>query len=68
MGKTTLVQQVTAVVKVPVRFVSAEEPTLRGAEWIAQQWEAARLAAGPHGAILVIDEVQKAVGGVSPKA
>ena len=62
VGKTTLVQQVTEAAKVPVRFASADEPTLRGAEWIAQQWEAARLAAGPDGAILVLDEVQKAVG------
>lgn len=62
VGKTTLVQQVTEGAKLPVRFASADEPTLRGAEWIAQQWEAARLAAGPDGAILVLDEVQKAVG------
>jgi predicted AAA+ superfamily ATPase len=62
VGKTTLVQQVTEAVKVPVRFTSADEPTLRGAEWIAQQWEAARLATGSEGSILVIDEVQKAVG------
>src|SRR2546426_8387966 len=62
VGKTTLVQQVTEAAKVPVRFASADEPTLRGAEWIAQQWEAARLAAGPDGAILVLDEAQKAVG------
>src|SRR6266511_2172138 len=62
VGKTTLVQQVTEFAKVPVRFASADEPTLRGAEWIAQQWEAARLAAGPDGAILVLDEVQKAAG------
>jgi uncharacterized protein len=62
VGKTTLVQQVTAAVKVPVRFASADEPTLRGAEWIAQQWEAARLATGSEGSILVVDEVQKAVG------
>ncbi len=62
VGKTTLVQQVTESVNVPVRFASADEPTLRGADWIAQQWEAARLAAGLGGAILVIDEVQKAVG------
>jgi hypothetical protein len=41
----TLVQQVTGAARVPVRFASADEPTLRGAEWIAQQWEAARLAA-----------------------
>ena len=62
VGKTTLVQQVTEAVKVPVRFASADEPTLRGAEWIAQQWEAARLATGSQGSLLVVDEVQKAVG------
>jgi hypothetical protein len=62
VGKTTLVQQVTDAARIPVRFASADEPTLRGAEWIAQQWEAARLAAGRKGAILVLDEVQKAVG------
>src|SRR5881275_681704 len=61
VGKTTLVQQVTEAAKVPVRYASADEPTLRGAEWIAQQWEAARLAADSGGAILVLDEVQKAV-------
>lgn len=62
VGKTTLVQQVTESMTAPVRFVSADEPTLRGADWIPQQWEAARLAAGPAGAILVLDEVQKALG------
>jgi len=61
VGKTTLVQQVTEAANVPVRYASADEPTLRGADWIAQQWEAARLAAGPGGAILVLDEAQKAV-------
>ena len=60
VGKTTLVQQVTEAAKVPVRYASADEPTLRGAEWIAQQWEAARLSADSGGAILVLDEVQKA--------
>jgi uncharacterized protein len=62
VGKTTLVEQVTADVAVPVRYASADEPTLRGPEWIATQWEAARLAAGRGGAILVLDEVQKAEG------
>lgn len=62
VGKTTLVQQVAESLTVPVRFASADEPTLRGADWIAQQWEAARLSSGPAGAILVLDEVQKAVG------
>jgi predicted AAA+ superfamily ATPase len=62
VGKTTLVQQVTDAAKFPVRFASADEPTLRGADWIAQQWETARLLAPREGAILVLDEVQKAIG------
>ena len=45
VGKSTLVQQVTAQLRVPVRYVSADEPTLRGLDWISQQWEAARLEA-----------------------
>jgi uncharacterized protein len=62
VGKTTLVHQVTAESGLPVRFASADEPALRGREWIAEQWEAARLSATPDGAVLVLDEVQKAVG------
>ena len=62
VGKTTLVQQVVEAAKVPVQFASADEPTLRGAEWIAQQWEVARLMAGAKGAVLVLDEVQKVTG------
>jgi hypothetical protein len=61
-GKSTLVAQAVGAVAVPVRFVSADEPTLRGPEWIAAQWEAARLEQGPAGGVLVIDEVQKAAG------
>jgi hypothetical protein len=62
VGKTTLVQQICDETEVPVHFTSADEPTLRGPEWVSQQWEAARLAAGRDGAILVLDEVQKATG------
>ena len=62
VGKTTLVQQVTEASGARVRFASADEPTLRGPEWIAEQWEATRASAGGTGAILVIDEVQKAEG------
>ena len=65
VGKTTLVQQVVEVSGLPARFASADEPTLRGAEWVAQQWEAARLAAkdaGKRGAVLVLDEIQKIPG------
>jgi hypothetical protein len=62
VGKTTLVQQVAADSGVVHRYASADEPTLRGGEWIEQQWDAARLAArdaGRGGALLVLDEVQK---------
>lgn len=65
VGKTTLVSQVAAGSTLPHHFASADEPTLRGPAWIEQQWEAARLlarAAGERGALLVLDEVQKAPG------
>ncbi len=66
VGKTTLVQQVADASSLPVRFVSADEPTLRGREWIEQQWEAARLAipGTPKSGLLILDEIQK-VGGWS---
>ena len=63
VGKTTLVTQAAERSGLPHRFASADEPTLRGPEWIAQQWDAARLLAddaGREGALLVLDEVQKA--------
>jgi len=60
VGKSTLVQQVTGELGLPVRYVSADEPTLRSTDWIGQQWEAARLeATGKAGAVLVLDEIQK---------
>ena len=65
VGKTTLVRQATASVDRPVRYASADEPSLRGPSWIAQQWELARdstLASPNQGAVLVIDEVQKLSG------
>ena len=63
VGKTTLVQQVTDALAVPVRSASADEPTLKGTDWIAQQWDAARLSThGVNGAVLVLDEIQKIPG------
>lgn len=63
VGKSTLVQQAVESLKAPVRYASADEPTLRGAEWIVQQWDAARLdVAGNAGAVLVLDEIQKIPG------
>ena len=66
VGKTTLVQQVAEAFGLAWRYASADEPTLRGREWIEQQWNAARLllgsarrAASRRGALLVLDEIQK---------
>src|SRR6202041_2048382 len=62
VGKTTLVTQVVEASHIAARFASADEPTLRGRDWIEQQWQAARLeagAAGKRGAVLVFDEIQK---------
>jgi uncharacterized protein len=65
VGKTTLVQQLADDLVPAIRYASADEPTLRGTEWIAQQWEAARLNAkdsGTAGAVLALDEIQKIPG------
>lgn len=60
VGKSTLVQQATESLTAPVRYASADEPTLRDNDWIAQQWSAARLSiTGKSGAVLVLDEIQK---------
>ena len=62
VGKTTLAARVAERSGLPHRIASADEPTLRGPEWIAQQWDAARLLAddaGREGALLVLDEIQK---------
>jgi len=61
-GKTTLVRQVLDTSGFEAVFASADEPGLRGREWIPQQWDAARLAAreaGKLGAVLALDEIQK---------
>lgn len=60
VGKTTMVEQVTSELTLPVTFATADEPSLRGTDWIIQQWEAARLSIeGKRGAVLVLDEIQK---------
>ena len=62
VGKTTLISQVAERSGLVHRFASADEPTLRGPGWIAQQWDAARLMAAhtrEEGALLILDEVQK---------
>lgn len=63
VGKTTLVLDVLKNQGSLFRYASADEPGLRGSEWIAQQWEAARLVARDSGkAILALDEIQKVPG------
>ncbi len=65
VGKTTLVNQVAERAGLPHRYASADEPTLRGPGWIAQQWDIARIEAdraGAGGALLILDEVGKASG------
>jgi predicted AAA+ superfamily ATPase len=62
VGKTTLLSQVVGRAGIPHVFASADEPTLRGLDWIDTQWEAARLLLREDkniGALLVLDEVQK---------
>jgi predicted AAA+ superfamily ATPase len=62
VGKTTMVRQVMEASRTGARFASADEPTLRGRDWIEQQWDAARLEAGnagKRGAALILDEIQK---------
>lgn len=64
-GKTTLVRGVGESLGVPVRYASADEPTLRDRGWIDEQWSAARMEAeeeGRRSAVLVLDEVQKVPG------
>lgn len=65
VGKTTLVLQVIEASKLRARFASADEPALRGAGWIEEQWEAARVAlqdTGRRGGVLVLDEAHKIPG------
>jgi hypothetical protein len=62
VGKTTLVRQVLERARTAAVYASADEPALRGREWIAQQWDAGRLAAREHGkrgALLALDEIHK---------
>jgi len=62
VGKTTLVRQVMEECGIPTHYASADEPSLRDQAWLEQQWDLARIKArsAPAGALLVIDEVQKA--------
>jgi len=60
VGKTTLVLQVAERLRIPYRYASADQPTLRGPGWIAEQWDAARAEFGRDDGVLILGEVQKA--------
>lgn len=65
VGKTTLVRQALALLPPTIaqHSVSADNPGLAGASWLARQWEVARSLAAQAGAcVLVLDEVQKLPG------
>lgn len=62
VGKTTLAQQVIKDLGIPSRYASADEPTLKDASWLREQWEIARHLARENqvsSALLVLDEIQK---------
>ena len=62
IGKTTMVDHAARESSLPYRIASADDPMLRGAEWIDQQWQIGRFLAqdaGVKGALLALDEVQK---------
>lgn len=65
VGKTTLVRQVLTSSGMAFRYASADEPTLRGRQWIEEQWDAVRLLQRQEdakGVVLALDEVQKISG------
>ena len=62
VGKTTLVLEVVNQCTARSHYATADEPMLRDAQWLEQQWNIGRVMAresGEHGAVLVIDEIQK---------
>lgn len=60
VGKTTLVNQVTEKLNIPIHYVSADAPGLENTLWLELQWQVARdLLKDSDEALLVIDEIQK---------
>jgi predicted AAA+ superfamily ATPase len=59
VGKTTVARQVMEEIGIPSYYASADAPTLKGQEWLLQQWEKARLKAGKNRGLLILDEIQK---------
>jgi len=62
VGKTSLAREVIQKIDMPSHYASADEPALKGKEWLAQQWDIARMKARDGSALLVLDEIQKLSG------
>jgi len=66
VGKTTLISQVLETYPHANHYASADEPSLKDAIWIEQQWEIARLGSRTSSPdsnfLLVFDEIQKVSG------
>ena len=61
-GKTTLARQLIDTTEVQCHYASADEPALKGREWILQQWDLARIKARKEKSVLILDEIQKIPG------
>ncbi len=60
VGKTTLALQAAEEIHQPSHYASADLASLQDLSWLVQQWEIARLKVdSTHGALFVIDEIQK---------
>lgn len=64
VGKTTLALQALERIDLPSRYASADDVAGRDRDWIVEQWELGRIltAESRRGALLVLDEIQKAPG------
>jgi len=65
-GKTTIAQQLMQQLDCPGHYATADEPALKGPDWIEQQWEVVRTRLktdkGTNKGVLVLDEIQKLPG------
>lgn len=60
VGKTTAIQQVLEGMDIPCHYAAADLPAPPLTEWIAQQWDLARMKLRmDRPTILVLDEIQK---------
>lgn len=59
VGKTTVARQYLADCGIPGHYATADEPALKGRDWLVQQWETGRLLAAKGPSVLVLDEIQK---------